>query len=43
LDPVLREFFAVVEALGVDAEQYLDAVASALGDLWRRHSCVEPE
>src|SRR5215471_16989322 len=42
-DPVVGEVLAVIEALGVDAEQHLHAMTSSLGDVGGRYSRVEPE
>jgi hypothetical protein len=34
---------AIVQALGVDAEQDFDAVPGALGHFYGRDSCVQPQ
>ena len=41
-DPALGDLVLAFEALGVDAEQDLDAVADPLGDLSWGHSPVKP-
>jgi hypothetical protein len=41
-DPALGDLVLAFEALGVDAEQDLDAVASPFGDLGCGYSPVEP-
>lgn len=41
-DAALGDFVLAVDALGVDAQQDLDAVAGPLGDLGRRDAGVEP-
>ena len=41
--PRVGDVLAVIEALGVDAEQDFDAVPGPLGDPWRRHPGRQPE
>ena len=36
-------FLAVIEALGVDAEQDFNAMSGPLGDSWRRYPSRQPE
>jgi hypothetical protein len=43
VDSAVGDFFLAADALGVDAEEYLHAVAGALGDLGWRDAAVEPE
>lgn len=41
-DPASGEFLLAVEALGVGAKQYLDAVVGPFGYLCGRYSPIEP-
>jgi hypothetical protein len=41
--PLVRDAFAVVKALGVDPQQYLDTMPGSLGHLGHGHSGVQPQ
>jgi hypothetical protein len=43
VDALVGDLLAIVEALGVDAEQYFDAVPGPFGDAWRRHPGGQPQ
>ena len=43
LDATVGDFFLAADALDVDAEEYLYAVAGAVGDLGGGDAAVEPE